>query len=183
MTYGGAKSNEDQAWVAFRVLRATLEKLGLEEAAEKACPPSTKMEWLGITFDSVKQIISLDPRRIKEVLDLVATWEGKTQCTITELKSLLGKLQHVCKVCKPARAFINRLLNMLREKKGKRNIVIGPEAKEDLKFFAKLLPHYNGVHVLKKSFFLVLKNFWFYSMSASYGDRILIHTILFFALI
>ena len=51
-------------------------------------------------------------------------------------------------------------------------------------------PHYEPISTSSKklvhsliTFFLVLKNFWFYSMSASYGDRILIHNILFFALI
>ena len=43
---GGAEGR-DRAWEAFFTLGMILDRLGLQQAADKACPPSTNMTFLG----------------------------------------------------------------------------------------------------------------------------------------
>ena len=50
--FGGAEL-ADKAFSSFEHLGWVLKHCGLEEAPEKAVPPSTQMDWLGIQFDSV----------------------------------------------------------------------------------------------------------------------------------
>ena len=51
--FGGAEK-ADKAHVSFNHLGWLLEYFGLEEAPEKSVAPTTKMDWLGITFDTIE---------------------------------------------------------------------------------------------------------------------------------
>ena len=50
--HGGAESELRMAERAYNTLHGILQKVGLEVAAHKSCPPSTVMVWLGILVDS-----------------------------------------------------------------------------------------------------------------------------------
>ena len=54
-------------------------------------------------------------------------------------------LLYVHKCVKPARAFLNRMLALLRSGHAAQKITLTPEFKRDLKWFNKFLPLYNGV--------------------------------------
>ncbi len=49
----GAAPTKQIADQQFSDLQQVLADLGIEEAAHKASPPSTVMDWLGLRFDSV----------------------------------------------------------------------------------------------------------------------------------
>ena len=49
---------------AFRALKALLEDLGLEESLEKQQPPSTRMEVLGVWFDTNKMTREVTAERL-----------------------------------------------------------------------------------------------------------------------
>ena len=42
----------DRAWDSYLELAKVLEFCGLEEAVHKACPPATKMVFIGVLFDT-----------------------------------------------------------------------------------------------------------------------------------
>ena len=46
----------ERAMVSYQKMGYLLEELGLEEAASKASPPSTEMEYLGVLFNSVGKL-------------------------------------------------------------------------------------------------------------------------------
>ena len=46
---------------------------------------------------------------------------------------------------KPARIFLNRMLELLRSCQGRQKIKLTPDFKRDLRWFAKFLPTYNGI--------------------------------------
>ncbi|CAC5409966.1 unnamed protein product [Mytilus coruscus] len=73
-------SNDD----AYAKLGFILQKCGAEESIEKACPPSTKMIFIGILFDSENMTISIDTQRLSEILQLVSNWLCSTDCTKRE---------------------------------------------------------------------------------------------------
>ena len=62
-----------------------------------------------------------------------------------ELQLLLGSLLYVAKCVKYARFFLNRMLTLLFENTGKKNIKITKEFKQDLNWFRKFVVVYNGV--------------------------------------
>ena len=44
----------------------------------------------------------------------MASWLGKRFCTVKELESLVGKLQHASKVIQPGQTFMRRMFELLR---------------------------------------------------------------------
>ena len=65
--FGGAEY-ANRAVAAFNNLGWVLEHCGLEEAHEKAVPPSTKMDWLGVCFDTIEWTMSIKPGKLQELL-------------------------------------------------------------------------------------------------------------------
>ena len=76
---------------AFNFLGDLLKCCGIEESMEKATPPSTKMFFIGILFDTDNLTISIDEHRLSEIIDLVTVWLDKCSSSKKELQSLLGK--------------------------------------------------------------------------------------------
>ena len=72
-------------------------------------------------------------------------WHNKKTCTKRQLQSLPGLLLYVHKCVKPARAFLNCMLALLRSGHAKQKIDLTPDFKRDLRWFGKFLPLYNGV--------------------------------------
>ena len=62
-----------------------------------------------------------------------------------QLQSILGLLLYVHKCVKPARIFLNRMLDLLRSCHGRQKIRLTSDFKRDLRWFAKFLPTYNGI--------------------------------------
>jgi hypothetical protein len=50
-----------------------LQKLGLDEAQDKASAPSTRMEYLGVTFDSTSFKKSIPPAKMAQLKDTLFT--------------------------------------------------------------------------------------------------------------
>ena len=149
--FGGAEATEQRALRALRSLQRIMRDLGVVEADHKVCEPAQVMIWLGILFDSRTMMISIPQAKLREVMGVLASWDGRQRATRCELQSLFGLLQFVASVSPPARIFTNRMLQCLREapQRGTESLSLG--FKMDLKFFLDLLPRYNGVRVLLKS--------------------------------
>ena len=148
--FRGAEATIAEADNALGCLQSVMRELGIVEAEHKVCPPAQSMIWLGILYNSVSMEMSIPPQKLQEIGKVVAEWGGRTRATQREIQSLFGLLQFVASVTKPARLFTNRILENLREapKRGYTTLSLG--FRRDLKFFADLLPHYNGVRIMLK---------------------------------
>ncbi len=83
---------------------------------------ATTLTFLGIELDSV----------VAE-LRLVGSWLRKRFCTVKELESLTGKLQHATKVVRPGRTFLHRMFELKSSaKRGKKFIRLNATFKADL---------------------------------------------------
>ena len=71
------------------------------------------MVWLEFHFDTLAMTVTLPLDKLREIMDLVATWYNKPTANIHDLRSLLGKLLFVAQCCPPARLFTNRMLETL----------------------------------------------------------------------
>ena len=107
---------------AYQHLGLTLEDLGLAENYSKACPPATIQIVLGIEFNTVHGTLSVPEEKMKEIKPLLKRWLRKMKSTKTDLQSLIGTLQFVCKCVLQSRVFMNRLLETLRSMSKKSSI-------------------------------------------------------------
>ena len=70
---------------------------------------------LGILINTIHKTISIPPEKLQEIKNICSEWQYKKSCTKTQLQSLLGSLLYVTKCVRPARFFLNRMLQILRD--------------------------------------------------------------------
>ena len=119
--------------------------VGLDESVEKTWQPTMIMLWLGVLVNSWDMTLSIPEEKLDEVLQCAKGWECKKVATRCEVQSLVGLLNFVGEVSFPTRIYTNRILNFLRY------VEITHEFLEDVRFFLRLMPHYNGISVLDKT--------------------------------
>ena len=74
----------------------------------------TRLEVLGWVLDTVAMTISLPQAKLTQLRELLAKWPGDRRiASESELRSLMGKLLHVCEVVRPGKFFVRRMLNQL----------------------------------------------------------------------
>ena len=148
---GGVEKNEERAGEAFDKMGSLLVDLGLEESKKKAEPPSTKMTFLGVEFDSKAMTMSVPPSKLTEIKAEIGLWLRRTTINKKELQSLLGKLFWVAKCVKYARVFMGRLLDQLRTMssiKDTKKIKLKEESRKDILWWSQYLEHYNGINLI-----------------------------------
>ena len=69
---------------------------------------------LGWTIDTVAMSASLPPTKLVQLRQLLARWPADRRiASESELRSLMGRLLHVCEVVRPGIFFVRRMLNQL----------------------------------------------------------------------
>ena len=105
--------------------------------------------FIGILFDSENLTLTVTPERLMEIKILVNEWLKFEKATLKQLQSLIGKLNFVAHCVKPARIFISRLLNWLREIQCTESAQsISSETKKDLEWWFHFLPKFNGISTM-----------------------------------
>ena len=136
------------AWQAFRALDQLLTELGVEKAKDKTIPPTTKLEFLGITFNSESMTMGVPTDKLQEIQEEINTWLLKTSARRKEVESLIGKLQFIAKCVKAGRIFLGRLIQWLRQMDRKNNYRIPLEARKDIAWWGRCMTIYNGTSLL-----------------------------------
>ena len=129
---------------SYQFLLDLLQELGLDISHKKLVSPATSVICLGILVDSVNKTISIPEPKLQEIIKTCKKWFLKTYCSKTELQSLLGLLLYITKCVKPARFFLNRMLQLLRDNPEVKKILLTKEFFLDLGWFDAFLT-YNGV--------------------------------------
>ena len=127
--------------VSYAALIKLINDLGLTISQKKLVPASMQATCLGILIDTVKGTISIPPEKLQDAR--IACVSGC--CVTLRSKPELGLLLYVHKCMKPARAFLNRMLDLLRFAHGHQKVMLTPDFMRDLRWFTKFLPLYNGV--------------------------------------
>ena len=145
--FGGAEIKE-KASQTFETVKNTINTYGLELALEKCYSPWSTLVFLGILVKSVSMTLEVTPQRLAETNELLMSWENKKTASKFELQSLLGKLNFVAKCVKPARLFISRMLELLRNMPNHGHMQISEEFMKDVYWWKKFLPKYNGISMM-----------------------------------
>ena len=142
--FGGAES-AGNAHAAFNRLGQLLEHFGLEEAPEKAVPPTTSMEWLGISFDTMEWTMALKPGKLDELLLWLPKLLHHKRVKRVLLQKVLGNLVWASAVIRAGIVFFNRLLALLRKlKRPNHSIHFSKEAKKDVAWWIATLAKSRG---------------------------------------
>ena len=88
---------KEKAWQAYESLTHLLQNLRVDTSPEKIVPPTTKLEFLGITFNSKSMTMEISQMKLQDIKTELSTWLYKTSAKRREVKSLVGKLQFMAK--------------------------------------------------------------------------------------
>ena len=94
-------------------LKALCAYLGVPLAPEKKDGPSPVLIFLSIIIDTIRGKLGLQADKLQRLLDTVLTWLSKRTCTRWELESIIGTLQHACKIIHQGRSFLCRTIILL----------------------------------------------------------------------
>ena len=127
----------------------TLEKectcLGVLLAPEKREGPSPVINFLGIIIDTLLGQLRLPDDKLQRLMQVVSEWLSRKVCTRRELESLIGTLQHACKVVRPGRSFLRRAISLLSIAKCPHHHVrLNHEFHSDLMWWKVFGSHWNG---------------------------------------
>ena len=98
---------------SLRIVVDTCAELGVPLALDKCEGPSTCLTFLGIELDTKTRTLRLPRDKLARILDTLETWQEKKVCRRKELESLVGLLHHACKIVRPGRSFLRRMIALL----------------------------------------------------------------------
>lgn len=104
--FGSIEASHDDALVALQHLKNLFNSLGLESSPEKDCPPSTRMVFLDLIYDTVTMTLEVFEDKISLASELICHWLSSPRATKSDLQSLVGKLSYICTCISPGKIFM-----------------------------------------------------------------------------
>ena len=127
-------------------------RLGVPIAAHKTEGPSTVVSFLGILIDTSKGELRLPQDKLTRLQELLVEWKARRWCIRKELESLIGLLNHACKVVRAGRPFLRRMIDLLhavhRPLSSKVPIRLSQGFRADLAWWMEFVEQWNGVSFL-----------------------------------
>ena len=114
-------------------------------AKDKIEGPDTSLTYLGIIINSLLMTIEVPKEKLSEATAKLYDWNSRRTCTKRQLKSLIGKLGHICKVVRPGRMFSRRLIDLSTTVKFMHHhITLNSEARADIQWWINFLPQWTA---------------------------------------
>ena len=135
-------------WEAYNALTGLLSNLRVDISAEKLVPPTTRLEFLGITFNSENMTMEISEAKMHEIRQELQVWLYKDKACRNEVESLIGKLQFLAKCIRAGRIFLSRLISCIRGMQRDKDYHIPLEARKDISWWAKCAGQYNGISLM-----------------------------------
>ena len=102
----------DSPPIVLQVIKFVFQKLGIPLAEDKVFGPTTCLDFLGITLDTLLMEARLPQDKVEKFRALIATFTTCKKCTKRELLSLVGSFSFACKVIVPGRTFLSRMIRL-----------------------------------------------------------------------
>ena len=144
----GSAETPQVAWASYLDMADIFQKAGLMEAMAKAVAPTTCMEFLGVTCNTVTMTIQISPNWLIELKQELNSWLHFTYFTRRKLESLIGKLQFVTNCVRAGRVFIAQLIGQLSNLDRNETFDVTEEMKLDIHWWLKFMETYNGISIL-----------------------------------
>ena len=91
----------------------TCANLGVPIAEHKCDGPTPCLTFLGIEVDTVAGELRLPADKLHRLQSQLLQWGDRKACARRELESLVGLLNHACKVVWPGRTFLRRMIDLI----------------------------------------------------------------------
>ena len=128
------------------VIFQACEELGVPLAMEKLEGPTTRLIFLGIEIDTTSGSMRLPEEKLARLHQALQSWAGRKACTRRELESLVGLLHHACRVIRPGRSFLRRMIDLLRiPRRQQHRLRLNRQFRADLRWWLTFASHWNGV--------------------------------------
>ena len=110
VTFGPANSRECES--AVEIICRICTKLGVPLAMDKMEGPTHCLTFLGIEVDTKAGVLRLPQEKLGRIKSALRQWQRRKSCTKKELESLIGTLQHACRVVRPGKSFLRRMIEL-----------------------------------------------------------------------
>ena len=85
---------------------STFAPLGVPLVVHKTVGPTACLTFLGITIDTVANELRLPADKLERLRTLLVSWGDQKTYSQRELESLIGVLNHACKLVRPGHSFL-----------------------------------------------------------------------------
>ena len=147
--FWGGSRNRQTAWKQYNSFLKLLKNLNIPTSPNKVQSPSYIVTILGFVINTMTRTVSLDPKKVKEYLQLIRNMiKYHKSVEFKQLESLIGKLRHTCKAVYGGPAFmrgLDDLLNQKRDVNGKFTIKKRSDAYIELLFWEKAIVKFNNI--------------------------------------
>ena len=141
---------KDTANLAFQDLWNLLLELGLPINETKLTPPSRALTCLGINVNVDTNSLSINGIKLQDIHMTCQKFVYKKHTSKKHLQSRIRKLIYIHKCVAPARVFINRMLNLLRQNAHLSKSKLTQKFFQDLAWFLAFLPKFNAITYIRK---------------------------------
>ena len=145
----------------MEVIESVFSELGVPLAPDSYWT-STTITYLGIEIDSAAQTIKLPQEKFKDLRSLLLSWNAKKKFIKHDLLSLIGSLAFACKVVKPGRIFLRRLIDLSTSVNSlNHHIYLNSEARADIVWWIDFLPSWNGIEYIQQPLVTSISLSWY----------------------
>lgn len=136
----------DNSGSSLSKLKSSFLHLGVPLSADKTLGPSTNLDFLGITLDTVEMKASLPQDKLQRIREVASSFVSAAVISKRQLLSLLGHLNFAMRVIPQGRSFVSRLLSVASSVPGLSDpVTLDAGCRSDLSFWFQLLSFWNGV--------------------------------------
>lgn len=124
-------------------------ELGVPLAKEKLEGFIIRLIFLGLELDLVLMQVRVPQEKLVEIRRKIGRALAHKSATVKEIQSLIGSLNFICRAVRPGRAFLRRLIDLIKGKNVKStSIMLNEGAQVDLIIWLEFLNHHNGISVI-----------------------------------
>lgn len=129
--------------------------LGVPLAEDKTVGPTTQLTFLGLEINSVSQTVSVPGDKLLKISEKVLVVAQSKKVSLRSLQSLVGSLSFICRAVAPGRAFLRRLIDLMKGvKKPWHLIPLSQGAKADLSMWQVFLQSFNGKAMIPDQYWI-----------------------------
>ncbi len=134
---------------SLRIALEWCDRLGVPVSAHKVEGPATSITFLGIVLDTVTQELRLPQDKFSRLSTTIKQWRCRKSCKKRQLLSLIGQLQHACRVVRPGRTFLRRMIYLsMVAKEPHHRIRLNRAFRSDLQWWVSFLHEWNGLSMM-----------------------------------
>ena len=137
---------------SLEILHTVCHSLGVPLAEDKQVGPTTCLTFLGIEIDTRASQLRLPLDKLTRLQSLLSEWGSRKHGSRKELESLVGHLNHACKVVRSGRSFLRCILDLLHSvhlpPHSQRPIRLNAGFRSDIAWWSTFVSGWNGVSFL-----------------------------------